>query len=801
MMKPIHTCLALAAATLLLSCQNRGVEPVRPQSFNAGWNVPLPDDRMLLAERSADAPGGSGQAYFEGVSCSYRKSFDVPRQWQGKHVGISFESIYKDAIVRINGHEAARGGYGYLPVEVDASPWLRYGEENEITVDCSNADQPDSRWYTGAGIYRPVWLTVDEALHIPTDGIRVTTQSISPARINVSAEIIGQMNGEARVEIFSPAGKKVATGKLNEDIQVPDARLWSDETPNLYSCRVVLPNKKAYTTRFGIRTIEATAQGGLRVNGKPVLLRGGCLHHSQGLLGAATYDKSEDRRVRMMKEAGFNAIRSSHNPASRALLEACDKYGVYLMDEAWDMWYKHKTAHDYATDWKARHLDDLKAMVRHDYNHPSVIMYSIGNELTEPAQPEGKGYTTEIVNYLHSVDSTRLVTCGINIMILYGSTIPREQIMKNVAATAATLEGDMDSQNFNKMAAAAEILINRAVVSHAADSVVSETMDQLDVAGYNYGTVRYELDVKGHPQRVIVGSETYPQDITKNWRLVKQHPAIIGDFMWTAWDYVGEVGCGAWTYDKAEDGFSKPYPWLLADLPAFDLIGHAGPNVAQARAAWEQTATPWIGVEPVNHSGEQVYKGGWRGSNAVDSWSWRGCEGKMANVEVISTGAEVELQLNGTTVGTAKVGADDNTARFQVTYTPGTLTAIARDASGKVIGKSELTTADSKLMLGIHPEETEIKAGDICYVPVNLEDARGTVESNADVRVTVTVEGGTLLAFGSANPRTAERYQSGTFTTYRGRAMAIVKASKHGPIIVRATAPGYSASTATIAVK
>lgn len=799
-MKPIHACIALTAA-LLLSCQSRTVEPVSPQSFNDGWNVPLPDDRMLLAERSANAPGGAGQAYFEGVSCNYTKTFDVPRQWQGKHVGINFEGIYKNAVVCINGHEAARGGYGYLPLEVDASQWLRYGEKNVITVDCSNADQPDSRWYTGAGIYRPVWLTVDEALRIPADGIRVTTRSIRPAVVKVSAEIIGKAEGDPRVEILNPEGKKVASGRLDEDIQVPDAQLWSDETPSLYTCRVVLPNKKAYSTRFGIRTIEATAKGGLRVNGKEVLLRGGCLHHSQGLLGAATYDKSEDRRVRMMKEAGYNAIRSSHNPASRALLEACDKYGVYLMDEAWDMWYKHKTAHDYASNWKAKHLEDLKAMVRHDYNHPSVIMYSIGNELTEPAQAEGKGYTPEIINYLHKIDSTRLVTCGINVMILYGSTIPREQIMKNVAATAATLEGDMNSQNFNKMAAAAEMLIKKAVVSHAADSIISETMDQLDVSGYNYGTERYELDVKGHPNRVIVGSETYPQDITRNWRLVKQHPAIIGDFMWTAWDYVGEVGCGAWTYNKDEDGFSKPYPWLLADLPAFDLIGHAGPNVAQARAAWELTTKPWIGVEPVNHSGEKVYKGNWRGSNAVDSWSWRGCEGRQANVEVVTVGTEVELKLNSKSLGREKVNADDNTARFQVAYTPGTLVAIAYNASGKVIGTSQLTTADSKLMLAIHPEETEIEAGDICYVPVNLEDTKGNVESNADAQVTVTVEGGTLLAFGSANPRTAERYQSGTFTTYRGRAMAIVKADHKGRLTVRATAPGYAPSTANINVK
>ncbi len=794
----------LVALSLLLSCRGNDIEVVRPEPFNDGWNVPIPDDRMLFADRNPDAPCGSGQAYFEGVECFYRKAFDVPADWEGKRVGIYFEGIYKDPVICINGTEAARGGYGYLPVEVDAAPFLKYGEKNEITVSCSNADQPDSRWYTGAGIYKPVWLYVSEPAYIPVNGIRVSTQSVDPAVVRVSAEVLGPNAGKeaAKVEILDAKGKVAAKGLLDRDIRVKHAKLWSDENPYLYTCRVTLPTGESYTQTFGIRQVEASAEKGLLVNGKPVLLRGGCLHHSQGLLGAATFDESVDRQVRILKKAGYNAVRSSHNPAGRALLEACDKYGMYLMDESWDMWYTHKTAFDYASEWEKNHLEDLRQMVRLDYNHPSVIMYSIGNELTEPGKDKGVEYAGEIVDFLHREDPSRLVTCGINVMILYGSTLTPETIARIRSAAPVAITDDMDSQAFNEIASYADMLIQRAIVSDAADSVCGRTFDLLDVAGYNYGTACYDVDARRHPGRVIVGSETYPGDISKNWAKVKANPCMIGDFIWTAWDYVGEVGCGAWAYGEDESGFSKPYPWLLAGLPAFDLIGHAGPAVAQARAAWGISDKPWIGVRPLNHAGEKVTRSSWRSSDAMDTWSWKGYEGTGAEVEVFSRGAFVELFLNGESLGRQPVGEGDNTARFSCIYTPGVLKAVSYDADGTFLGESVLKSSDGNLQIGIHPEKENLEAGEICYVPINIEDASGVVESAADRKISVSVEGGTLLAFGSANPCTEERYTTGSFTTWYGRAMAIVKAGEDpGKLRITATAEGLGTSMAEFRIR
>lgn len=842
-MKISHLAAIAAALTMSAACDN-GVTTTRT-AFNNGWNYPVPDDRMLAGPRSADSPAGSAQAFFQGGDYTYHKTFDAPEEWASKHVEFLFEGIYRDPVISINGTEAARSSYGYLPVRVNADGLLKYGQANEITVSCTNSDQPDSRWYTGAGIYRPVWLIVQEQTHLRDGGVRIKTESIDPVRLTVSAEVRGPEAGalDATVEILGGPKAKISEWAKEEDgkalgsvaLDFPKAKLWSDESPNLYTCRVTLPNGDVQEATFGIRTVEADAQDGLRVNGKKVLLRGGCLHHSQGLLGAATYDKSEDRRVRLLKDAGYNAIRSAHNPASRALLEACDKYGVYVMDEAWDMWYNHKNKYDYASSWEENHIADLTAMVDLDYNHPSVIMYSIGNEVSEPAEPKGVEATRRMVETLHGQDPTRLVTGGFNLMILMMSSAGRSlydsangglnqdgggSFLTNGQGGAAGGDkpqgqlpgagqgqpqgqpqgGAFGSAEFNQVAMSMGDRMNNAANSDFADRVTSPSLDLLDVAGYNYANGRYPLEGEKHPQRVIVGSETLPQDISKNWRMVEALPYLIGDFMWTAWDYLGEVGIGAWSYDMEDEGFSKGYPWLTAGESAFDILGHAGPAVAQARAAWKLTDEPWIGVSPVSHSGQPHTTSIWRGSDAMDSWSWKGCEGRQAQVEVYSTGSTVELFLNGENMGTATVDSYDK-ASFSIAYAPGTLRAVAYDEAGAAIGESELRSSEGELRIGVHPEEEGIAADDICYVPINIEDAGGTVESNADAKLRVSVEGGELLACGTASPKTAERYDSGSFTSYYGRGMAIVKATGKGPLTIRVSADGMPEATATIKVR
>ena len=536
---------------------------------------------------------------------------------------------------------------------------------------------------------------------------------------------------------------------------------------------MTLENGEAAESKFGIRKVEWNNTG-LYINGVKTLLRGGCVHHDNGILGAATYDGAEYRRVKLLKEAGYNAIRSSHNPCSRAMLEACDELGVYMMDESWDMWFHHKSKFDYATHWRKNYLSDLKAMVDRDYNHPSVIMYSIGNEVSEPAKEEGIEKAKEMVRYLHELDSNRAVTGGFNLMIISsakkGKGIYDEESGGRKEDNDDKMKG-MNSTMFNLIASMVGTGMNKSANSKSADEATSPLLDALDLGGYNYASGRYPLEGKAHPNRVIYGSETFPQDIGKNWEMVKKYPYLIGDFMWTAWDYLGEAGLGAWAYTDDGKGFNKPYPWLLADCGAFDIIGTPGAPVAHAQAAWEVDKKPWIGVQPVNHDNKQPAKGTWRGTNAIASWSWKNCDGAKAILEVYSSAAKVEVFVNGKSLG-RKIPKLQK-AIYKTKYVPGKLEVAAYDVSGNEIGRNKLISGEGALQIMTNVQ----RFGDLSFVEILITDKNGVVESNKDEMLTVSVEGGELLGFGSANPRTEESYLTGSYTTYYGRALAVVRCS------------------------
>lgn len=766
--------------------------------FNAGWTfsdsagstsqIMLPHDAMILQTRKPDAPGGSAQAFFPGGSYRYEKRFTLPKAWTGQPAKLQFEGVYKNAHVLVNGKELGGAAYGYIPFWVDCGA-LPEGE-NVIEVQCENADQPDSRWYSGAGIYRPVWAWVGNG--IQEEQIQITTLSIAPARISVrldTREILP-------VEILD-GDQVVASGKGNQMmLEIPHAKLWSAEEPYLYTCQVA-----DVEIKFGIRQITWNG-GGLFVNGKETLLRGGCIHHDNGILGAATYTESEFRRVRILKAAGYNALRSAHNPCSRALLDACDYYGMYLIDEGWDMWFHHKSQFDYASKWKEHHRTDLEAMVRRDFNHPSVILYSIGNEVSEPAKETGVAAAREMVDYLHSLDTTRPVTGGFNLMIIAnaqkGQGIYDEENGGMKQDTSGGF-GNMNSTMFNFITSMVGSGMNRAANSKKADAATTPALDALDIAGYNYASGRYEMDGKLHPNRLIYGSETFPQDIVKNWRMGRRLPYLVGDFMWTAWDYLGEARLGAWAYTSDAKGFSKPYPWLLADAGAIDILGNPNGELMLARAAWELDDQPMLAVQPVNHPGVTPAKGSWRGTNGIPSWSWSGCEGNKAVVEVYSSANAVELNLNGKRLGRKKL--KNCKAVFRVRYTPGTLTAVAYDADGMMKGEAQLCSATGAIGISLAPEKREAKSGELIYIPVSLTGSNGTVESNGDKRLTVSVTGGELLAFGSANSRTEEQYHTGSFTTYYGMALAVVRALQPGQMTVTVSGDGLSPSETVIPVR
>lgn len=768
---------------------------MRKINFNENWtfktkehqisNLTLPHDAQLLDGRRADSPGGSGHGYFVGNVYDYEKHFDVPADWSNQHVEILFEGVYRNCEVSLNGKKLGEHRYGYTQFTFDLDDALVYGADNVLHVTVDNSKLPNSRWYSGGGIYRPVSLLVGSKKHIAFQGVKITTLDIKPAKLRVQVDANCE---DVRVEIVKNGNIIANTVGADSEIVIDDALLWSDETPELYEARVMLYDNENLvdeaTEKFGIRKITWSNKG-LFINGKETLLRGGCVHHDNGVIGAASIPESEWRRVRILKEQGFNAIRVSHNPASTAMLEACDYYGMYVMDETFDMWYVRKTKYDYGNDFKECWKSDVKAMVERDYNHPSVIMYSIGNEVSEPGKPDGVEQGKEIINFIKSIDSSRAVTGGMNLMIMGNYAKGKGQYDNVDKEQSASAADDGKAKNaslfFNMMATFIGPGMNKAGNSDKVDKLTTPILDALDIAGYNYANGRYPMEATKHPDRVVVGSETFPYELGKNWDMVKKYPYLIGDFMWTAWDYIGEAGLGAWSYTGGMP-FNRPYPWVLGGAGVIDILGNPDASAGFAKVIWHITNKPVIGVRPVNHPGVRVSKSVWRGTNAIESWSWKDCDGNKAEVEVFADACQVELLLNGKSLGRKKI--KDYKAFFKTKYSAGELTAISYDENGNKIAMNSMHSA-SEARVCIVPEKEKYEAGDIAYININIQDKDGIVESNADRALKVFVEGGELLGFGSANPCTKEDFTKGEYTTYYGRSQAIVRKTSNDVCIIK----------------
>lgn len=741
--------------------------------------VSIPHDAMQTEQRSADVAEGQHTGFFPGGIYHYEKTIDVTAEMLKKHVTLHFEGVYQQSKVLINGKEAGGMVYGYTPFTVCADGLLQEGR-NVIRVDVDNSQTPNSRWYSGAGIYRPVHLCIQEPTYIKE--VKMTTQSIHPTIIHVETKNNG---GKIRTHILWNNHEVASAEGTNVYIDIPNAKLWSAEEPNLYQVVVELVKDgqiiETQTHDFGIRQLTWSPKQGLLVNGKETLLRGGCLHHDNGTLGACEYEQAVERKLRIMKEYGFNAVRSAHNPCSETFLKVCDRLGIYVMDELWDMWYDHKNSYDYALYFRENYTNDIEALVQKDYNHPSVIMYSICNEPTEPARQEGVEMARNIVTRLHQLDASRPVTGGVNMAIVYMNTLG----ISLSGAAAKQGEQKMTSEQYNQMMASAGERLMQAVVKPEVDSVTTPMFETLDIAGYNYGNRRYEADAPEHPERIVVGTETYAYSLSENWEQVKRLPYLIGDFMWTAWDYIGEAGIGAWYYSDEPPSSSKQYPWLLAGAGAIDLLGHPTGEALRAKAVWLNDNKPYIAVQPIHK--EQLIKASWRGTNSIPSWSWQGCEGMSTQVEVFTSAPKVRLYLNDRLIGEQNV--NHHVATFDVTYEPGTLKAVTIDADGKE-HEAVLTSAKGKLQISANTEKQTYHPGDLIYLNIDLTDGNGIVESNADTKLSIEVKGATLLGFGSAQPRTTECFNTGYYTTYYGHVQAILRADKPEKAIVTVSGKG-----------
>jgi beta-galactosidase len=788
---------------------------MRGERFNDGWSyrarvgafglgsapafepVHLPHDAMLAAGRDPD--GNPAVAHYRSGAHEYEKRLDVPAEWRDKSVFVVFEGVYRDAAVFLNADPIAQWPFGYGEAVVRLDDHLVHGAENVLRVECRNGD--DSRWYSGAGIYRDVTLFVVDPVHVAFDGVRVTTPelgddvALAVVETEVENDTARRTTVEVLIDVVDPDGVVVArerqpltvartsTATARARLLVSSPRRWSTAEPNLYTCttRVVRDGAEVdvATTTFGFRTLTVDPVRGLRINGETVKLRGACIHHDNGVLGAATFAAAEERRVVRLKQAGFNALRMAHHPMSRPLLDACDRHGVLVMDEAFDMWRIAKTEHDYAAHFPTSWQDDLAAMVRRDVNHPSVILYSIGNEIEEVGAAAGAQLGREMAELVRSIDPTRPVTNGVNFLL---------PALRGASLNEALASGEQVE----------------TILSELVTGTTEESFAVLDVAGYNYADGRYVTDGDRFPNRVIVGSETFPRTIDRSWRAVLDCDHVIGDFTWTGWDYLGEVGVGRVVHedDPVPTGLIAEYPWRTAACGDIDIAGHRLPVSYYREIVFGLRSDPYIAVRPpALHAARKVFASAWAWSTAVESWTWDGDEGCTTTVEVYASANEVELLLDGRSLGRAPAGEPHRfTAKFEVAYEPGELTAIAYRA-GEEVGRTSLRTADAAVHVQAVAERDAIAAdgSDVLFVDISFVDAVGTVHPGVDREVVVVIEGpGVLQGLGSAAPMSEESFLTDRCTTFRGRALAVIRSTGAGEITARVAVADVGQATVSV---
>jgi hypothetical protein len=750
--------------------------------------VTLPHDAMISEPRSATSPGGTETGWFPGGRYVYRTTWFADAGLADREVVLRFEGVQGDADVAVNGASVGTVRSGYTEFAFRIDPELDWGAENEIVVAVDNLAQPASRWYPGSGLYRPVHLVVRDRVHLEDDGVHVRTVSLgAAARVEVDVRAVNPDASLVTVEVELRSGdRSITSGVVDGDtgtvaLVVPDLRPWSAEDPFRYEIvtRVLRDGTVVDERRelVGLRTLDVDARHGLRVNGSSVKLRGACIHHDNGILGAATHRAAEYRRVRILKEAGFNALRSAHNPMSRDLLDACDELGMYVVDELADYWYQSKTAHDHAGRFLSTWQEDAARLVEKDRNRASVVMYTLGNEIPETATARGVALTSELTDYFHAVDPSRPVTVAVNIFLnlmvsLQASPYKQRKGAAEPADGPGSTEANVMVNQIGRMMDVASRLPRADKASRGAFAAV-------DVAGYNYGLARYRRDARAYPDRVILGSETMPGDVARAWELVNESPAVIGDFVWVGWEYLGESGVGVWAPGRRA-GLAKPYPYVIAGPGLIDLVGNPDVSLRLAQAAWGTLDGPAIGVRPLDRAGQPVAKVAWRTTDAVESWSWRGCEGRAAEIEVYAAEDEVELLLNGRSLGRKKAGSRHKyLARFRTPYVPGELVAVGYRA-GVPVSRTVLRSADVDLRLALEAESPTLAGDgqDLAFVNVQVVDAQGTVESLADDEVTLEIDGpAEIVAFGSAVPDPVEPFGTPKNPTYRGRALAVLRST------------------------
>ncbi len=829
----LRLCLSVPALVLLslTSCSNKNeiAASGRIISFNEGWRfmkdtlsgaespdfndsgwriIDVPHDWSIEDlpgqngvdiigpfDKSAIDKGTSG--YLVGGTGWYRKNFNIREEDKDKIACLQFDGVCMRSDVWLNGKHLGFHPYGYTPFYFDITSFLNPpGQPNVIAVRVKNEGM-NSRWYTGSGIIRHVWLNLVNPVHIDVSGgLYITTPVINEnfAEVKLEATILNSgLRDEGivlRTDMLDPSGTVVATVTSNsmvpsgqtkqviQEIPVNMPSLWSIDEPNLYHAKVsVLINDKIVdelATHFGIRSIKIDAQNGFTINGESVDLIGGNIHHDNGPLGAASIDRAEERKIEILKSNGFNAIRTAHNPPSTALLDACDRLGMVVINEIFDMWEIAKRSRDYHLFFRERWQRDMESWIKRDRNHPSVIIWSIGNEVREAFDTSGLRIARNLTDEIRRLDHTRWVTeCFVDFAWMRGQKSKWDEIPEHLAL--------------------------------------------FDLIGYNYAYKRYEEDHIKYPDRIMVGAETNPPLALENYEMVKKHPYVIGYFVWTATDNLGEAGVGLpqlidivpdTTQTQAPAGeFFRRDAW-----PAFtnyqgdiDLIGNRKVPSYYQHVVWGKSKVEIFVHRPIPEGKREIISN-WGFPDVLKSWNWSGNEGEKLQVYVYTRCRQVILKLNGKIVGEQYMDPGTSiTAAFEVPYEAGMLTAICYGDDRETASQTIVTTG-RPAAIRLVADRTKVKAdrNDLSYVMAEIIDSRGNIVPDADdVMVSFKVTGrGAVAGVGSGNPRDMSSFQKPVKKTWQGICLAVIRPETiPGKIKIRATAEGLKSATIQISAE
>lgn len=797
--------------------------------------VNLPHDFMIESDVKADSVNGTNTGFYDGGTATYTKYLEVPEEWENQRVLVEFDGAFRDTTVVLNGHIMGRHHYGYTPFRTELSSRLKCGRKNRLAALVSNDAEPNSRWYPGGGLYRHVNLLLAPQVHIAPDGIFAHTDHIVNGDAFVTVEVTVENHTAKEQDVWV----RIALKKEEEDrsaaawgavkIHIPadssaigrtcvcaeNAAIWDIDHPDLYVVTAELTDCRpagleeikvldSAETLFGIRTISVDAKNGFMLNGRSLKLKGGCIHHDNGILGAASLYESEYRKVKLHKENGYNALRFAHNPMSADLLEACDRLGILVMDEAFDTWNMPKNRHDFCRHFEAEWKQEMKSFMTRDRNHPCVIIWSIGNELLEQGGlSDGYQTSAELAEYARSLDPTRFIggaMCSFFNGLDDEDTGKFWESLMDEAKKSGGMLNNLDGE------------YGRKIWNDYTEAFCAPW----DVVGYNYLNYHYKEAGELFPGRVICATESKPYQMEEYWADVEKYPYLIGDFIWTSHDYIGEAGIGKTVYAEAAEAQAEAqklnfvqYPWRTAGAGDFDLCGFEKPQLAYHRIIWGSKETYIARHDPANfHKVELLGRYGW--SDCANSWTWDAEAGCDIKVEVYSGADEVELLINGVSAGRQSAGKEHhNKASFLVKYQPGTLEAISY-TDGREVSRDCVKSAGAPAGLKITADERALRQNvlkadgqSLCFAVVEVVDAEGSLIPYAGTEVRAEVEGAaSLAAFGTGRTATEENYTAGKVLSYHGRMLAVVRSGyEKGTAILRVSAEGLKGAELEITVE